>query len=47
MVYFQTKKPNWGKFWRALEWQMLVYFIVICNVLGPFGIFNGHFVMLW
>jgi hypothetical protein len=25
MVYFQTKNPNLGKFWRALEWKMLVY----------------------
>jgi hypothetical protein len=25
MVYFQTKTPNLGKLWRALEWKMLVY----------------------
>jgi hypothetical protein len=24
MVYFQTKNPNLGKFWRALIWKMLV-----------------------
>jgi hypothetical protein len=23
MVYFQTKNPNLGKFWRALEWKIL------------------------
>jgi hypothetical protein len=24
MVYCQTKNPDLGKFWRALEWNMLV-----------------------
>jgi hypothetical protein len=24
MVSFQTKNPNLGKFWRALEWKMLI-----------------------
>jgi hypothetical protein len=24
MVYFQTKNPNLGEFWRASEWEMLV-----------------------
>jgi hypothetical protein len=24
VVYFQTKNPNLGKFWRALEYKMLV-----------------------
>jgi hypothetical protein len=27
MVYFQTKNPTWGKFWRALELKMSVYFM--------------------
>jgi hypothetical protein len=26
---FKPKIPNLGKFWRALEWKMLVYFMVI------------------
>jgi hypothetical protein len=26
MASFQTKNPNLGKFWRSLEWKMLVYF---------------------
>jgi hypothetical protein len=21
-VYFQTKKPNLGKFWKVLQWKM-------------------------
>jgi hypothetical protein len=25
MVYFQTKNPTLGKFWRALEGKMLKY----------------------
>jgi hypothetical protein len=38
MVCFQTKNPNFGKIWRALEWKMLLYFMTICNILWPFGI---------
>jgi hypothetical protein len=30
MVYFHT---NLGKFWRALEWKMLVYFMITWNIL--------------
>jgi hypothetical protein len=33
MVCFQTKNPNLGKSWRALELKMLVYFLVIWNIL--------------
>jgi hypothetical protein len=29
MVCFQTKNPNLGKFWRALDWKMLIYFMTI------------------
>jgi hypothetical protein len=51
MVCFQTKNPNLGKFWRVLQWKILVYFITIrfilgpfANILWPFGIFCGHLV---
>jgi hypothetical protein len=44
---FRTKNPNLGKFWRALERKMLVYFMVIWNILLSFGILYGHLVMLW
>jgi hypothetical protein len=47
MVYFRTKNPNLGKFWMALEWKMFVYFMVIWNILRPFGIPYGQEVMLW
>jgi hypothetical protein len=43
MVYFQTKNPNLGTFWRALEWIMFLYFIIIWNILWPFGIIYGSF----
>jgi hypothetical protein len=38
MVCFQTQNPNFGKFWRALQWKMLVYFITIWSSLRTFGI---------
>jgi hypothetical protein len=44
MVYFQIPNPTLGKFWRALEWKLLVFFIVTRNILRTFGIFNGHLV---
>jgi hypothetical protein len=50
MVYFQTKNPNVGKIWRALEWKMLQYFMTIWNILHPFGIMYGlweWFVVIW
>jgi hypothetical protein len=33
MVYFQTQNPNFGKFWRALEWKRLVNSSAIRNIL--------------
>jgi hypothetical protein len=50
MVCFQTKNSNLGKFWRALDWKMLIYFMPIWNILQAFGIFYnrwGHFVFIW
>jgi hypothetical protein len=42
--FFQTKNPYLGKFWRALEWKMLVYFMTFWNILWPFGIIYGRLV---
>jgi hypothetical protein len=42
MVSFQTKNPNFGKFWRTLDWKMLIYFMSIWNILQTFGIFYEH-----
>jgi hypothetical protein len=39
MVCFQTKNPNLGNFWRALDWKMLIYFMAICNINGHLGSF--------
>jgi hypothetical protein len=50
MVCFQTKNPNLGPFWRALDWKMLIYFMAIWNIWRTFGIFHGHleyFVFVW
>jgi hypothetical protein len=43
MVYFQTQNTNLGKFWRVLQWKLLVYFMAIWSILWPFGLFYGHF----
>jgi hypothetical protein len=50
MVSFQTKNPHLGTFWRALDWEMLIYFMAIWNILPTFGIFYAHlvyFVFIW
>jgi hypothetical protein len=45
MVYFQTKNPNLGKFWRVLQWKLLahfcrlVYFTAIWYILWSFDMF--------
>jgi hypothetical protein len=46
MVCFQTKNPNLGKFWRALEWKLWIYFMAVWNILRTFGIFFEHLVHL-
>jgi hypothetical protein len=44
MVYFQTKNPNLGKFFRALDWKMLICFMAIWNILRTCGIAYDHLV---
>jgi hypothetical protein len=41
MVYFQTKNPNFGKFWRALDWEMLYIFY------GNLECFTDNWDVLW
>jgi hypothetical protein len=48
MVCFQTINPNLGKFWRVLQWKMLVYFMdtwsilrSFCYILWTFGLVRG------
>jgi hypothetical protein len=44
MVYFHTKNPTLGIFWRAFEWKMLVCFMAFgIYVLRQFGIFYGPY----
>jgi hypothetical protein len=45
MVYFQNKNPNLGKFWRALEWKRLLYYLAVWNILQPFRTYFGHLVI--
>jgi hypothetical protein len=47
MVYFQTKNPNLGKYWRALEWDMLGYFMPVWTTVLPYDINYGHLQILW
>jgi hypothetical protein len=50
MVSFQTKNPNLGKFWRALDRKKLKYLMAIWNILLTFKIFYDHlvhFVFIW
>jgi hypothetical protein len=47
MVYFQTKNPDLGTFWRILQKKRLVYSMAVWNILGSFGKFCGHLVILW
>jgi hypothetical protein len=46
MAYFQTNNSNLGKFFRVLQWKMLVYFMSIWSILWSFGLFYGHLVYL-
>jgi hypothetical protein len=39
-----------GKFWRILQWKILVYLMAIWYILWPFGIFAGYlvyFMVIW
>jgi hypothetical protein len=43
-VCFQTKNPNLGKFWRVLQWKMMVYFMNTWSILWTLGIVRGNLV---
>jgi hypothetical protein len=42
MACFQTENPNLGKFCKAFDRKMLIYFIAIWNILATFGISYDH-----
>jgi hypothetical protein len=46
MVCFQTKHPNLGKFWKTIDWKILIYFMAIWSILRTFGEFYDHFVLI-
>jgi hypothetical protein len=49
-LFFQTQNPNLGKYFRALDWKMLIYFMAFGNILRSFVKFHGHlehFVLIW
>jgi hypothetical protein len=50
MVYFQTKTPNLGKFLKALDCKMWIYFMAIWNILRTYEKWYDHlvrFVLIW
>jgi hypothetical protein len=47
MAYFQTKNPDLGKFWRVLQWKMLVFYMAIWVYFIAIWYFCGHYVYLW
>jgi hypothetical protein len=47
MVYFQKQNQNLGKFWRVLQWKILVYFMAIWSIFRPFGILLALWYILW
>jgi hypothetical protein len=47
MVYFQTKNRNLGKFWRVLQWKILVYFMDIWSILRTFYWHLVNFLIIW
>jgi hypothetical protein len=44
MLYFQTKNPNLGRFWSALQCKMLVNSKAFWSILLPLGKAYGHLV---
>jgi hypothetical protein len=47
---FKPQNPNLGKFWRLLDWKILMYFMAIWNILQTFWIFYrhfGYFITIW
>jgi hypothetical protein len=46
MVYFQTKNRNLGKFWRTLQWKMLIYIMDFWSSFRPFDTVYGNFAYL-
>jgi hypothetical protein len=41
MVFFQTKNPNLGKFWKVMRLKIIVFLAILC-ILRPNGVFYDH-----
>jgi hypothetical protein len=46
MVYFQTKNPNSGKFWKVLQLKLLVILWPLCLVYGEMVYFRAIWYIL-
>jgi hypothetical protein len=47
---FQTKNTNLGKFWRVLQWKLLVYLMAIWSIYSHLVYFVAiwkHFMVIW
>jgi hypothetical protein len=44
---FSNQNPNLDKFWRVLQWKILVYFITIWSILRQLEIFTAIWYILW
>jgi hypothetical protein len=43
-IFSNQKLSYLGKFWRVLQWKMLVNYMAIPSIFLRFGIFCGRFV---
>jgi hypothetical protein len=43
---FKPKIQNLGKFWRVLQWKMIVYFMDTRSILRSLVVFYGHLVYI-
>jgi phosphatidylglycerophosphate synthase len=46
-IYFQTKKTNFGKFWKAMQWKMLVLKVPFCLLYGQMVNCLAIWYILW
>jgi hypothetical protein len=49
-IFFKPKIRKLGKFWRVLQWKVLVHYMAFWSILQLFGIFCDHlvnFLVIW
>jgi hypothetical protein len=50
MAFFETNNSDLGKFWRVLQWKMVVYYLAIRSIFRLYRILCGHlvyFMVIW